>query len=70
LFPVTALLGMPMRMLLTNVPVMEVALSIGLLAVTLMGVYWLAGRFFRVQTLLAGRLPKLREIPRLVFGRS
>ncbi|MBK9125827.1 MAG: ABC transporter permease [Chloroflexi bacterium] len=70
LFPITAPLGMPMRMLLTNVPFLEVVLSIGLLVVSLVGIYWLAGRFFRVQTLLAGRTPKLREIPRLVFGRA
>lgn len=70
LFPITAPLGMPMRLLLTNVPFFEVALSIGLMGIALIGTYWLAGRFFRVQTLLAGRAPKLREIPRLVFSRS
>ena len=29
---------------------------------------WLAGRMFRVQTLLAGQAPKLRDIPRLLRG--
>ena len=39
-----------------------------LLALTAVGVMWLAGRMFRVQVLLAGQMPKLRDMPRLLRG--
>jgi hypothetical protein len=45
-----------------------VVVSLLLLALTAVGVMWLAGRVFRVQVLLAGQLPKLRDIPRLFRG--
>jgi hypothetical protein len=38
--------------------------------VTALGLFWVAGRMFRVQTLLAGEVPKLRQLPRLIFDRS
>jgi hypothetical protein len=39
-----------------------------LLALAAVGSMWLAGRMFRVNTLLAGKLPKLRDIPALLRG--
>lgn len=68
LFPLTAPLGMIQRMALTSVPAWQIALSIGLLAVTVIAVMWLAGRVFRVQTLLAGQAFRLKDLPRLVRG--
>jgi ABC-2 type transport system permease protein len=68
LFPLTAPLGMLQRVLVSDVPAWQIALSLVLLALTIVGVMWLAGRVFRVQTLLAGQLPKLRDLPRLVRG--
>ena len=68
LFPLTAPLGMLQRVLVTDVPAWQIALSLVLLALTIVAVMWLAGRVFRVQTLLAGQLPKLRDLPRLVRG--
>lgn len=68
LFPLTAPLGMLQRVLVSDVPAWQIALSLALLALTIVGVMWLAGRVFRVQTLLAGQLPKLRDLPRLVQG--
>ncbi|MCC6616342.1 MAG: ABC transporter permease [Anaerolineae bacterium] len=68
LFPLTAPLGMAMRLVVTDVPFWQVALSLGLLAISVLGSLWLASRMFRVNTLLAGRLPRLRDLPRLVRG--
>jgi ABC-2 type transport system permease protein len=68
LFPVTAPLSMVMRVSLTPVPIWQIALSISLLAMLDILMIWLAGRMFRVQTLLAGQVPKLRDLPRLLRG--
>ena len=68
LFPITAPLGMIERLAVTTVPAWQIALSVGLLALTVVGVMWLAGRVFRVQTLLAGQAFKLKDLPKLVRG--
>lgn len=68
IFPITAPLAMVMRITFTTVPFWEIALSAALLLVVDILLIWLAGRMFRVQTLLAGQAPKLRDIPRLLRG--
>jgi ABC-2 type transport system permease protein len=68
IFPLTAPLSMAMRLAVTNVPLIEVVISVAVLALTVVLVMWLAGRLFRVGTLLAGQMPKLREIPALLRG--
>jgi ABC-2 type transport system permease protein len=66
IFPLTAPLGMVMRVSVTEVPLGELALSIALLALTVTFTIWLAGRLFRVTTLLSGRVPRLRDLPQLL----
>jgi ABC-2 type transport system permease protein len=68
IFPVTAPLGMVMRIAITTVPFWQIALSLGLLIVLDVVMIWIAGRMFRVTTLLAGQVPKLRDLPRLLRG--
>ncbi|MBZ0292231.1 MAG: ABC transporter permease [Anaerolineae bacterium] len=68
LIPVTSPLAMTMRLLISSVPGWQIALSMGLLALTIVGMIWLAGRLFRVQTLLAGNTPRWRDLPRLLRG--
>jgi ABC-2 type transport system permease protein len=68
LFPITAPLGMIERMAATDVPVWHIALSLLLLILGVIASMWFAGRLFRVQTLLAGQTPRLRDLPRLVRG--
>jgi ABC-2 type transport system permease protein len=68
LIPFTAPLAMVMRVVISAVPGWQIALSIVLLILADMGMLWLAGRLFRVNTLLAGQLPRLRDIPRLLRG--
>lgn len=68
LIPVTAPLSMVMRISITTVPAWQILLSLALLIVLDVFMIWLAGRVFRVQTLLAGQAPKLRDLPRLLRG--
>ena len=68
MFPLTAPMAMGMRLVVSDVPVWQIALSLVLLALAAVGSMWLAGRMFRVNTLLAGKLPKLRDIPALLRG--
>lgn len=70
IFPFTSPMSMTMRSVITSVPPWQVALSIVLLALTVWVMFWIAGRLFRVQTLLAGKAPKMRELPGLIFGKS
>jgi ABC-2 type transport system permease protein len=68
LIPITAPLSMVMRVTLTTVPFWQIAVSLALLIITDILMIWLAGRMFRVQTLLAGQTPRIRDIPRLLRG--
>ena len=45
----------------------EIALSVGILAVTSMGAVWLAGRIYRVGILLYGKKASFREIAKWMF---
>jgi ABC-2 type transport system permease protein len=67
MFPLTAPLSMTMRVAITDVPVGQLALSLFLLVLGVMFAIWLAGRLFRVNTLLAGNMPRLRDLPRLLL---
>ncbi|MCC7209110.1 MAG: ABC transporter permease [Anaerolineae bacterium] len=69
IFPITAPIGMVMRAALVEVPFIELAISITLLSLTVIGFIWLAARFFRVNVLLSGQMPKARDLLRLVRER-
>lgn len=68
MIPITAPISMMIRLSVTVVPAIEVAISLVLLGLAVAGSFWMAGRLFRVQTLLSGQTPKLRDIPKLLFG--
>ncbi len=68
LFPLTSPLAMSMRLVVSEVPFWQIGLSLLLLALTAFGMMWAAGRVFRVQVLLAGATPRLRDLPKLVRG--
>lgn len=70
MIPFTAPLAMVMRATLTEIPLIQVIISAGLLTITVIAVMWLAGRFFRVNILLAGQMPKLKDILRLVSDKA
>jgi ABC-2 type transport system permease protein len=68
LFPLSSPLAMVMRSVVAPVPAWQIALSLGLLLLGVIGMFWVAGKMFSVQTLLSGKVPKLRELPKLIFG--
>ncbi|MDW8298050.1 MAG: ABC transporter permease [Anaerolineae bacterium] len=70
MIPITAPLAMTLRASVTSVPLGEVLLSAALLSLTIVACVWLAARLFRVNMLLSGRPPKLRDVLRLVSERA
>lgn len=64
LFPFTAPVAMPMRMASTAIPPLQVALSVGILLVTLALVAWIAGKIYRIGILATGKRPSFRELGR------
>ncbi len=62
LVPLTSPIAMPMRVTLTNVPVWQIGLSMGLCAVTALATLWLGSRFFTSDNLLGGKVTSLRGI--------
>lgn len=67
LFPMTSPLAMVMRSVVSPVPAWQIALSLVLLLLGVIGMFWVAGKMFSVQTLLSGKVPKFWELPRLIF---
>lgn len=67
-FPLTAPIAMIMRASITDVAIFEHVIVITILSASTLGMLWAAGRLFRVQTLLSGKMPGPRELPRLIFG--
>jgi ABC-2 type transport system permease protein len=55
---------MYLRLSLTAVPVWQIALSIGLMLVTIYAILWVASRIYRVGILMYGKKPTLPEILR------
>lgn len=68
IFPLTAPVAMIQRLVLSTVPFIEVALSLGLMALSTLALMWFAARLFRVQTLLAGQVPKPKDLLKLLRG--
>ncbi|HEU0299028.1 MAG TPA: ABC transporter permease [Longimicrobium sp.] len=64
LIPLTSPVVMPMRAVATEIPPLEIALSIALLVVGVFVVLWLAGKIYRVGILSTGKKPTLRELAR------
>jgi ABC-2 type transport system permease protein len=61
-FPLTAPISMIERMVVTAVPLWQVGLSLGLLALSVAGGLWLAARLFRVNSLLSSEVPGRKEL--------
>jgi ABC-2 type transport system permease protein len=62
LFPVSSPVLMVVRMTVTDVPLWEVALSLGLLVLGFIGVIWLASRVYRVGILMTGKKATFRDL--------
>jgi ABC-2 type transport system permease protein len=61
-FPFTAPLMMFMRISVQTPPLWQIATSVTLLVLTILGVTWFAGRIYRVGILMYGKKPTLPEI--------
>jgi ABC-2 type transport system permease protein len=68
LLPFSAPIIMPIRMAITNVPLVQVAGSVAILVVSCLGSIWLAGRIYRVGLLMYGKRPTLSELRRWIFA--
>jgi ABC-2 type transport system permease protein len=66
LIPFSAPIAMPVRWAAGTLPLYQVALSLGILAVSILGVTWIAARIYRVGILMTGKRPNLKELVRWV----
>ena len=62
LFPTTAPITVMIRLAFADIPAWELALSIGLLVMAIIGALVLAAKVFRTFLLMYGKRPKLGEI--------
>jgi ABC-2 type transport system permease protein len=65
IFPLTAPIVMLLRIVIGGAQAWEIALSVGLLVVTIAGVIWLSAKIFRIGILMTGKRFKLAEVLRL-----
>ena len=70
LFPLTSPSAMPVRVILSNPGVAEIALSVALLGGTIWLMRRLAGRIFEVGMLMYGKEPTMKEMARWAFSDS
>jgi ABC-2 type transport system permease protein len=66
LVPFSAPIAMPVRWAAGNLPTYEIALSLGILALSIVAVTWIAARIYRVGILMTGKRPSLRELVRWI----
>jgi ABC-2 type transport system permease protein len=66
MIPFSSPIAMPVRWAAGNLPVSEVALSLGILFVSIIGVTWVASRIYRVGILMTGKRPSIKELVRWV----
>lgn len=66
LIPFSSPIAMPVRWAAGNLPLSEVALSLGILFVSILGVTWVASRIYRVGILMTGKRPSIKELVRWV----
>src|SRR2546422_3034934 len=66
LIPFSAPIAMPVRWAAGTLPTSEVALSLVVLALAIVGVTWVAARIYRVGMLMTGKRPNLKELVRWV----
>jgi ABC-2 type transport system permease protein len=66
LIPFTSPIAMPVRWAAGNLPFHEIALSLGILFISILGVTWVAARIYRVGILMTGKRPTMKELVRWV----
>jgi len=66
LVPISSPIIMPIRMAVTGVPAIELAASLGFLAIGCVVALWLASRIYRVGLLMYGKRPTMKEMARWI----
>jgi len=66
LVPFSAPIAMPVRWAAGNLPMTEVAVSLGILLTAIVLVTWVASRIYRVGILMTGKRPSIAELVRWV----
>ena len=66
LVPISSPIIMPIRMAVTAVPTLDLAMSLGFLAIGCAIALWLASRIYRVGMLMYGKRPTMKEMVRWV----
>jgi ABC-2 type transport system permease protein len=66
LVPISSPIIMPIRMAVTGVPPLEMAASLGFLAIGCIAALWLASRIYRVGLLMYGKRPTMREMAKWI----
>jgi len=66
LIPFFSPIAMPVRWAAAPIPLPEVFVSLGVLALALVGVTWVAARVYRIGILMYGKRPTIRELLRWV----
>lgn len=66
LFPLTAPINMITRIAASEVPVWEIMISIVLMALTFLGIMWLAAKIYRVGILMYGKKPSFKELAKWI----
>jgi len=66
MIPFTSPIAMPVRWAAGTLPVGEIAVSLGILALSIMVVTWIASRIYRVGILMTGKRPSIPELVRWV----
>jgi ABC-2 type transport system permease protein len=66
LVPLFSPMIVPARLAISHVPALELAGSVGLLVLGMLGSAWVAGRIYRVAILMSGKRANLREIVRWI----
>ena len=64
--PFTSPIAMPVRWAAAPVPPSQVVVSLAVLAVTVVGIAWVAARIYRVGILMYGKRPSLKELVRWI----
>ncbi|HET7583858.1 MAG TPA: ABC transporter permease [Gemmatimonadaceae bacterium] len=66
LVPFTSPIAMPMRIAAAAIPPAQIALSVVLLALSVVAVSWVAGKIYRVGILSTGKRPSFQELMRWI----
>ncbi len=64
LIPFSAPIVMPVRMATSDVPLRELAMSLGIMVISMLIIVWISGRIYRIGILMYGKRPNIKELVR------